>query len=60
MNVKEDWAASLTAEIEDDLLLELGLRGSRVSGTKGDSGYPSGGIFWDDLSCGRRTDFGRI
>jgi len=38
------------AEIRDNLSLELGLRSYEVSGTKGDPGCPSGGVFRDEVS----------
>ena len=37
------------------MLLELGLRGFGVPETEGYSGCPSGRVFWDDLTSGRRT-----
>ena len=60
MNLEEDRAAYLMAKIGDDISLELRLRGSGVSETEGDPRCPSGGVFEDDLTSGRRTDFGRI
>ena len=48
------------AEIRNDLSLELGLRGSRISGTEGDSECQSGRVFWDEVSSGRRANFERI
>jgi len=44
-------------EIGDDLLLELGSKGSCFSRMEGDLRCPRGGIFLDDLPSGRRTDF---
>jgi len=46
--------------IGDDLSLELGLRGSRVSGTEGDLRCPSGGVFRDKVFSGQKVNFGRI
>ena len=47
-------------EIGEDLSLELRLRGFGVFETEGDPECPSGEVFRDDISMGRRTDFGRI
>ena len=44
----------------NDLLLELGLRSFGVFRMEGGSGCPSGRIFRDDLSSGRKTNFMRI
>ena len=38
------------AEIGDNLSLELRLRGYEVSGTEGDPGCLSGGVFRDEVS----------
>jgi len=46
-------------EIGDDLSLELGSRDSRVSGTEGDPGCPSGRVFQvDQLLDGGQTSRG--
>ena len=47
-------------EIGDELSMELALKGSGVSGMEEDSGCLNGGVFRDDLTSGRRTDFERI
>ena len=45
MNVEEGRFPSLTAEIGDDLSLNLESKGSGVSGAEGDPRCPSVGIF---------------
>jgi len=49
----------LMADIGDNLLRSPDW-GPGVFGTEGDPGCPSGGDFRDDLSSGRKADFGRI